>query len=158
MAEEILTKIYKYCVYQDRCKSEVVKKLKQLGIEDQRVEPIIEHLEAERYLDEQRYATSFARGKFTYKHWGRIKIQHELQSKGIPDDIISEALAEEVDDEVYEVKIRKLLQQKIKQIKDLPDAETRVKLSRYMVQKGYEYDFVNAGIDRLFESVSESSN
>ena len=60
--EEATKKLEYYCSYQDRCYKEVVTKLKQLGMFDTAINHIIDHLVANKFLDETRYAKSFARG------------------------------------------------------------------------------------------------
>ena len=67
--EEALLKMQQYCVYQDRCHQEVRSKLLDLGVYGDRLEEIIARLIAENFLNEERFARSFARGKFRMKQW-----------------------------------------------------------------------------------------
>lgn len=138
MAEEILTKIYKYCTYQERCKSEVRKKLKALRAPEEDWDKIIAHLERENFLNEMRFALAFVRGKFIYKKWGRQKIRYELRGKEVPEELIEQAIAEEIDEESYEISMRKLIRQRQKQIADLSPFEKKAHLSKFLAQKGYE--------------------
>ena len=139
MSEEILSKIYKYCTYQERCKSEVRKKLRTLRTPEEDIGQILEHLERENFVNELRFAQAFTRGKFIYKKWGRQKIRYELQSKQVPQDLIEQAIDEEIDEESYEISMRKLIRQRKKQIADLSPFEKKAHLSRYLAQKGYEH-------------------
>ena len=139
---EVLEKIYRYCVYQDRCKQEVEKKLTSLGANSSQIPDIIIHLEAERFLDEARYASSFVRGKFTYKRWGKNKLMYELRQRGVPESLIEKALSEEIDQEHYEITARKLVERKAKQLGADSVAEVRDKVVRFMQQKGFEWDII----------------
>lgn len=138
MSEEILSKIYKYCTYQERCRSEVRKKLIALRVDEEEIEPILQHLEKENFLDEMRFATAYVRGKFIYKKWGRIKIRYELRGKEVPEELIAQAIAEEIDEESYYITMRKLMTQRQKQVKDLNMFEKKAHLSKFLTQKGYE--------------------
>ena len=73
-------------------------------------------MERERYLDENRYARSFANDKFRFNKWGRIKIAYELQKKGIASQIRIDAL-HSIDDEDYERMLFELLKNKKKSIR-----------------------------------------
>jgi len=150
MNEEILVKIYKYCAYQDRCKSEILQKLEEIGVEEPAwADEIMEHLRRERFWDEERYARSFARGKFRIKSWGRIKIRQELRQKGIPASMIDLALKEEIDEEDYLSTLQRLVQKKKKERKDDNSWETRAKIYRFLSQKGYESDLINEEMQEL---------
>ena len=75
--QEATKKLEYYCSYQDRCHKEVTKKLKDMRMLPQSIDHIINHLIQEDYLNEERFAKSFARGKFNIKNWGRVRITNE---------------------------------------------------------------------------------
>lgn len=142
MDTEILKRIYKYCAYQDRSTSEVRKKLTEWEVDSEEQELIIIHLEAERFLDEARFAHSFARGKFNVKKWGRNKIRHELKLRQVPAQIIEKAIREEITDEDYLEAAQKLTHQKRKQFGKESELKQKEKIFRFLVQKGYEWDVI----------------
>ena len=92
--QEALISLQKYCAYQERCHREVRTKLLSLGIYGEHLEEIIGNLIEEDYLNELRFAKTYARGKFRMKAWGRIKIIQSLKQKGITDYCIKEAMKE----------------------------------------------------------------
>ncbi len=67
---EAWVKIQRFCAYQDRCHSEVRSKLLDMGVYGDTLEELMADLITERFLDEERFARSFAGGKFRIKHWG----------------------------------------------------------------------------------------
>ena len=89
-------KIQAYCAYQERCHLEVEKKLKSWGLIPDAVDMIVVQLMQQNFLNEERFARSFARGKFRIKKWGRIKIKLELKKKSIYAKCIEYAM-EEID-------------------------------------------------------------
>ena len=149
MMEEILIRIYKYCAYQDRCTSEVVKKLKELDAPEDKIPDFLAHLEAERMLDEERFARSFARGKFSVKRWGKQKIRFELRKKRVPENLISIALNEEIEEETYRQTVEYWVERKGKQWAKVPVIERKSKILRFLQQKGFEWDRIQDGLKHV---------
>ncbi|MBK5272343.1 MAG: RecX family transcriptional regulator, partial [Bacteroidia bacterium] len=90
--EQAFQKLKHYCGYQERCHLEVRQKLYDLGVHKKDHDEIISTLITENYLNEERFATLFARGRFRIKKWGRMKIKYELKQKQISDYCIKKAL------------------------------------------------------------------
>ena len=90
--KEVLKKTQLYCAYQERCHFEVKNKLYELGLSRDEIGDVIVKLIEENYLNEERFATHFARGKFRMKYWGRVKISYELKQKQIGVTLIKKAL------------------------------------------------------------------
>jgi regulatory protein len=101
--DDALLKLQAYCAYQDRCHSEVRSKLLDLGIYGDDLEDIIVALIEDNFLNEERYARSYARGKFRIKQWGRLRIRRELKFRKISDYCIRKAM-EEIDENDYHTK------------------------------------------------------
>ncbi|MFO0505660.1 MAG: regulatory protein RecX, partial [Chryseotalea sp.] len=76
-------KIYRYCAYQERCHQEVKQKLAEFALDSDTIEEIIGHLIAEGFLNEERFARTFASGKFRLKQWGKVRITRELESRNV---------------------------------------------------------------------------
>ena len=72
---EASRKLEYYCTYQDRCHQEVSMKLRQMNMIPEAIDHIMGHLIKQDYLNEERFARNYARGKFNNKHWGRIRIK-----------------------------------------------------------------------------------
>ena len=140
-SEFILNKIRAFCAFQERCLSEVAVKLKAWKVGQQRMEKILEQLIKEDYLNEERFARSFAGGKFRINHWGKTKIIYELERRQVPDLIIQIGL-EEIDDEEYIETLNELLLRKNREIHENDPLKRKQKLILYAVQKGYHYGLV----------------
>ena len=133
--QEILTKIYKYCAYQDRCSSEVEKKLRDLGATEIAIPQLMEHLRSERMLDDVRFVRSFVRGKFYHKKWGKQKITYELRKKRLEENLIETGLTEEISPEDYQETIAYWVARKDKQWKQLQVHERKQKILRFFTTK-----------------------
>ena len=93
------------------------------------------------FLNEERYARSFARGKFRIKKWGRIKIRLELKKKGVYSKCIDFAM-QEIDDNDYLETLKELLQKKSRLVKEPNSFKKKIKLKRYLVSRGFEFDLI----------------
>lgn len=134
--------ILHYCKYQERCHSEVRNKLYELGFTSGEVERQLTELIETGVLNEQRFATAFARGRFRLKQWGREKIKYELRSRKISDYCIRKALTG-LDPDEYEQTLNKLAAKKYQEVRsDRSIPSRKMKLYRYLAQKGYERDMV----------------
>ena len=89
---EILSKVQRYCRYQERCKSEVEKKLVDLGVTEKMKKSILYELSKKKYFDNNRFSYEYAIGKFRNNKWGKIKISYHLKCKSIEKSIIDIAL------------------------------------------------------------------
>lgn len=134
--------IIRYCKYQERCHSEVKNKLYELGCSSAEVDELLTEMIEIGLLNEERFARAFARGRFRLKQWGRDKIKYELRIKKVSDYCIKKALTE-IDPEEYDNTINKLMDKKMKELKgERSKATFKAKVSRYLLQKGYERDIV----------------
>ena len=140
--EQALQKLKHYCAYQERCHSEVKAKLYQLGVWKQEHDEIISTLIEENYLNEERFAMAFARGRFRMKQWGRVKIKYELKQKQVSDYCIKKGL-KEIDEADYEKTLQKLAREKWSAVKSEQNIFIKLRKTQdYLLQKGYEYDLV----------------
>ena len=87
-------KLEHYCAYQERCHKEVINKLKELGIIPSAIDLIVADLIQNNYLNETRFAQSYARGKFNIKKWGKARILRELKKRGISEYNINVGMKE----------------------------------------------------------------
>jgi regulatory protein len=140
--EQALQRAKLFCAYQERCHSETRAKLFSFGLFKNEVESIVSQLIAEDYLNEERFATAYARGKFRIKHWGRMKIRHELKQKNISESCIRKAI-KQIEEEEYVKMLQQLAEDKLNQLKDEEnELIRRKKVLDYLLQKGYERDLI----------------
>ena len=141
--EEALVKLLHYCAYQDRCHNEVRTKLLSLKIYGDLLEEIMSDLIDEDFLNEERFAKNFARGKFRMKQWGKVRIQRELKLKGISNYSIRKAM-DEVDSEGgYQETLEKVIEKYIGIRKNKwPKHILKQKTFAHAIQKGFESPLV----------------
>jgi regulatory protein len=139
--EEARLNIERYCVYQDRCHQEVRSKLLEHGIYGDILEEILSELITNSFLDEERYARSFARGKFNIKHWGRNKITAELKARHVSPYCIKLGL-QEIDPDEYIKSLTSVILKKQKTTLFKNQYDKTQKLTTYAMGKGYEYEYI----------------
>ncbi len=135
--DQVLDKMAKYCAYQERCIKDVKDKLKTYDIAEKEKNIILEYLLENRFVNDERFAKSFVRGKVNQSGWGVNKIRFHLIQKGIDKDIIEEALGQ-TDEETYRQRLIEILKAKAKTVKAASDYEKKRKLAAYAMQKGFE--------------------
>ena len=138
---EIYQKISRYCAYQERCRTDVILKLKGWEQTQKDIDELIEFLEKEGFVNDERYAASYVRGKFRSNKWGRNKIKEGLYAKRIPKQIIETALME-LDDENYSGQLKHVLQKKDAVLVEEDSYKRKQKLALYAQSKGYELDLI----------------
>lgn len=136
-----LVKMQSWCAYQERSQQDARDKLYELGMWTDAVENIIAQLIQDNFLNEERFACSFARGKFVIKKWGRVKIKQELKQKRVGDYCLKKAM-KEIDETEYIQTLKKLIETKRKLIKETNKIKLKYKLMSYALSKGYEKDLI----------------
>lgn len=130
-----------YCAYRDRSQKEVEDKLIEMRMIPAAREEIIIKLMQENFLNEERFARSFARGKFRIKKWGRHKIKQELKLREISSPLIKLAMTE-IDQKEYRSTLYSLAEKKLALISETDIFKLRKKLSDHLLRKGYEASLV----------------
>lgn len=148
--EKVLDRMRNLCSRREYCKADIMKKaLAALDGDRTGAEKVIEVLVNEKYIDELRYASAFARDKASLAGWGETKIMYMLASKGVPRDVIDRAL-EEIDDTKARTRLEKLMENKFRSLKN--DPQCRMKMLRFGLGRGYAYDEVAEVTDFLMKN------
>ena len=136
-----IERLKNYCALQDRCQWDVTQKMKEWGLLEMTQNHILEILIQEKYVDEERFAQSFCRGKFIIKKWGKVKITNELKKKKISDICIKKGL-EEIELTEYDLLLENLLTKKNDTLRDKNHFTRKSKLARFLIQRGFEGNLV----------------
>lgn len=141
-------KIRGYCAYQERYQREVMQKLLSYGLLPYIADEILMELIQDGFLNEERYAKAFARGKVNIKGWGKKKIEIELKMRGISAPCINKAMAE-IDGDNYSAKLLALAQKKWDILKAGRSDIRRQKVVKYLLVKGYSYAEIDEAIMKI---------
>lgn len=146
MKDKVLDRLRRQCSRREYCSADILKKAGDaLDGDRDGAKEILDALVAEKYVDDLRYATAYAREKAMISGWGETKIRYMLSGKGIPRETISLAL-EEIDETKADQRLERLMAARMKALGDDPQA--RLKLLRFGLGRGYHYDEVVSVIDK----------
>ena len=148
--KEATIKLMQFCAYRDRSHKEVEEKLRGMNMIPAAQEKIIIQLMQEDFLNEERFARSFVRGKFRIKKWGKIKIKQELKFREISAPIIKNALTE-IDQQKYTSTLYELAEKKLRLLKEPDKFKKKRKLADFLLRKGYESNLVYEATNELLE-------
>lgn len=146
--KEALQKLEHFCAYQERCHEEVVSKLYSLKMTSDEIDAIIVKLIEDNFLNETRFACSFARGKHRIKHWGKIRITNELKARQISSTNINLALKEISPEEYFET-FENLAERCWNNSTESNTLKKRKKFCDYMLRRGYESNLVYEKVKEL---------
>ena len=104
-------------------------------------ELILLHLLQENFLNEERFAKSFARGKFRIKKWGKNRIVRELKFRDISAYNIKSAL-KEIEEKEYLKTIFEITEKRNEVISEGNQYKRKKKLIDFLLRKGYETDLI----------------
>lgn len=147
--EEAKRKMEAFCAYQERYHQEVIQKLREMRMIPIAIDDIVVHLIQNGFLNEERFAQSFARGKFRHKKWGKVRIKRELKMRGLSSFIIDSAM-QEIDNEEYSEVFDLLAEKKKNEIKEKNIYKAKRKLADYLLYRGWESDLVYDKINELY--------
>jgi regulatory protein len=136
-----LQKAETYCAYQERSQYEVRGKLISLGIYFDELENIILNLIETGFLNEERFANAYARGKLRMKSWGKNKIKQGLKFKQVSAPLIKKAI-QNLDGDEYLNKLIGVLEKKAPTIKEKQPYKRNYKLCQYAMSRGFEQDLI----------------
>lgn len=148
---EAQLKLEHYCSYQERCHQEVMDKLYQLGIRGDDIDAIVVHLLQNNFLNEERFARSFARGKHRIKQWGKIRIVNELKQRHISAPNIKAALSEISEAEYYDT-FHRLAERHWHSLTERTGPKKNKKFCDYLLRRGWESQLVYEKMKELESS------
>ena len=146
---EAKERIKNYCALQDRCQWDVRQKLSEWGLLVNTKNIIMKELINDSFIDEERYARSFCRGKFRIKKWGRRKIEFELKKKYISSVCIKKGM-EEIEMDEYLKELENQAEKKNNLIKDKNHFKRKGKLAKYLINRGFENNLVWEKIKEIY--------
>lgn len=136
------------CSKRECAESDVVNRLKRWELSEKEIAEIVSYLRQHRFLDTNRYAKAYARDKFRFKRWGRVKIEQQLRLKQLPESDIREAL-NDLYGEDYDSACLEILRQKSKSLKEADPYKRKAKLFRFAVGRGFDTETISGCLSQL---------
>jgi len=137
------------CARQERCSDDIRKKLVQWKVPVSSIDLIIKKLVADGFLNDERFALMFARDKSKFNKWGPHKISYALKAKHFSEETIKKALGE-IELSMDQSSLVEILTKKAKSVKSKSPYDLKVKLIRFGLSRGFEYEQVNKAVALIF--------
>jgi regulatory protein len=137
--EKILNRMAAMCSRREYCEYDIREKLKKSQLDDTDITTVIKELKERNFINDERFATAYAKDKFQFNGWGKRKIAMMLSFKNIDDDTISNAI-NNIGQDPYKEKCLALLKSKAKSIKAENLSELKNKLLRFSIGRGFDYE------------------
>ncbi len=134
---QALTKAMGMCSQSERCRFDIIVKLRQWELTDEEISDALDYLVKERFLDEERFVRFYVNDKLRFNKWGKVKLSFMLRQKKIPEELIKAALSQ-VENEFYEKILNDLLSSKVKSVKGASGYERKAKLAVFAQSHGFE--------------------
>lgn len=110
------------------------------------IDRAVEHLLETGALDDRRVASAYVRTALTIKGRGRLRIQRELQEIGLPQDIITSALADAFASVDERGLIAKALQKKLRGGKKISSPAEYARVYQFLMRQGFSPEGVTAAL------------
>lgn len=145
--EKILDKYRRLCSRREYCSTDLRNRiLRDAEGDGQLAGEVLAKLEDDKYFDDLRYCSAFARDKAFIAGWGKKKIAYMLAVKGIDKQTIAFAL-EEIEEDKADVRLEKLLAVKFMSLKN--DPQWKMKLIRFAMGRGYDYEQLKRIVEKM---------
>lgn len=149
-----LHRLQSQCSKREYCSSEIFKKaLTAFDGDREAAGKLLSSLIEDKFVDDLRYSSAFAREKSRLSGWGPVKISYALSGKGVPKATIQEAL-EDIDQDEAERKMNAVLLTKSRSLKG--DPQERLKLIKFGLTRGYDYDNVAKAVEDVLKAVEKN--
>jgi len=147
--EKCLSRLQRLCSKAEYCRSQMyTKALRDLEGDSAAAKRIVDSLVSDKYVDDARYASAFAREKASIQGWGPVKIRFQLRAKGISDADIASGMSE-IEEPKAARKLENVLAAKYRTLQG--DPQCKLKLLKFALSRGYEYGDVAAAVDSLIK-------
>lgn len=137
LTQEIFQKMAHLCSRSEQCSPDVIKKIRELGGNSFITQLILERLEKENYLNDQRFVTMYVRDKFKINKWGRVKMHYYLKMKGLNEELIQSGF-NEINNEEYIELLIKTMKEKARSIRITDKYEKMGQVIRFAQGRGFE--------------------
>jgi regulatory protein len=143
----------RYLDYRPRSVDEIRRHLKGKDVEPDVIDEVVERLADVGLLDDRAFARYWLENRSDFAPRGARALRMELRQKGVPDDIIDEALAEGYSEDAAADQAARTQARKIR---TTDPREFRRKLEAHLVRRGFSYDIAREATARAWSELHSS--
>lgn len=131
-----------------RTEKEMRNYLKKDEVSKEIVERVIQALKENHFLDDEKYVNYYVNDNVKFTNDGPLKMERALIDLGIEKETIEKRL-DEVPREVWEEKIKKIIQKRIQSNKKDSEMVFKRKLSQYLYTVGYPHEMSSSLVEDI---------
>lgn len=147
--DQALNRAAQLCSKGEQCPSDIYQKVQEWGLTEADAARLVGYLTQEKYLDEARFVHAFVNDKFTYQHWGKVKIAYMLRMKGIADSLIENTMDDVISPEDYLEACTDVARAKVKELESPLSPADKAKVFRFAGQRGFESSVISKALAKL---------
>jgi regulatory protein len=134
--------------YRARSRTEIARRLKVAGFEEDVIEETLSRLEAVGLIDDAHFSKAWVNHRLTGSGMGRTRIRWELRQKGVPTEVAEEALSA-IDEETEHQSALDKARRRWEKDPDLDDRTRRHRLASYLQRQGYDWGVITTILNEI---------
>ena len=138
--QQALQSLMRMCARSERSSGDALRLMKRWGVTDEDARKVLARLQADRFIDDRRFAEAFVRDKLNLSGWGAYKIKLSLRAKGISREVIEEVVAPMIEATDMKERLEEIMQRKLRTLKYTSTYEAKTKLIRFAASRGYDIE------------------
>ncbi len=138
--QQALQSLMRMCARSERSSGDALRLMKRWGVADDEARKVLARLQAERFIDDRRFAEAFVRDKLNLSGWGAYKIKMSLRAKGVAREIIEEVASIMIEATDMKDRLEDIMQRKLRTLKYSSTYEAKTKLIRFAASRGYDIE------------------
>lgn len=138
--QQALQSLMRMCARSERSSGDALRLMKRWGVADDEARKVLTRLQAERFIDDRRFAEAFVRDKLNLSGWGAYKIKMSLRAKGVAREIIEEVVSQMIEATDMKERLEEIMQRKLRTLKYSSTYEAKTKLIRFAASRGYDIE------------------
>lgn len=157
-AEQALQSLMRECARTERSSGDALRLMKRWGLSNEDAAKVLARLQAERFIDDSRYAEAFVRDKLNLSGWGAYKIKMALRTKGVSKDIIEEVVAPMLAETDMTERLEEIMRRRMRTLKYSSSYDAKTKLIRFAASRGYDMEQAIECASRICSTLNEDDN
>lgn len=138
-----------------RTEKEIIKYLEKKGYNTNTISDVLNRLKSNNLINEVKYVEAYTNDKINLSSYGPFKIKRDLSDLGISIEVIENYL-NTIDDEVWSNKLDKIIDKKVKSMKNKSLYMIKNKLRADLTILGFDKDMINYKLNSLDKSDEDS--
>lgn len=150
--QQALQSLMRMCARSERSSGDALRLMKRWGLADDDARKVLSHLQAERFIDDARYAEAFVRDKLNLSGWGAYKIKMALRAKGVSKEVIDEVVAPMLDATDMTERLEEMMRRRMRTLKYNSTYDAKTKLIRFAASRGYDIEVAVECASKIVEA------